>query len=84
MLPDQTYAAPTALQINFIRYQGRRALKNGHLPLALIVRAFSAFLECCNKNVLFAENQRFTGLVQSEGPLYREEFNKKDSHERLL
>jgi hypothetical protein len=30
------------------RDQRRRALKNGHLPLALIVRAFSALLECCN------------------------------------
>jgi hypothetical protein len=29
-------------------HQGRRALKNGHLPLALMVRAFSALLEWCN------------------------------------
>jgi hypothetical protein len=36
------------------RDQGRRALKNGHLPLAILFRAFSAFLERCNQKVLFA------------------------------
>jgi hypothetical protein len=30
-------------------HQGRRALKNGHLPLAFLVRAFSALLESCDQ-----------------------------------
>jgi hypothetical protein len=39
------------------RNQGRRALKNGHLPLILF-RAFSGFLEWRNQKGLLAENQR--------------------------
>jgi hypothetical protein len=59
MLSQETYAAPTTLPIIFGRYQGRRALKNGHLPLAILFRAFSAFLECRNQKALFAVRQRF-------------------------
>jgi hypothetical protein len=40
-------------------HQGRRALKNRRLPLAHIVRAFSALLEWHNQRGLLAENQRF-------------------------
>jgi hypothetical protein len=36
--------------------------KNGHLPLALIVRAFSAFLERRNQRSLFAKKR----MIQRE------------------
>jgi hypothetical protein len=52
-------------------YQGRRALKNGHLPLALIVRAFSALLERCNQ-IYLSGAMRFGREVRSERHLRRE------------
>jgi hypothetical protein len=45
------------------RDQGRRALKNRRLPLAHIVRAFSALLERCNQKGYFTEKRK----VQQEG-----------------
>jgi hypothetical protein len=66
LLSDQTCAAPTALQTNFIRNQGRRALKNGHLPLAVIVRAFSALLERCNQSRSVISSQYLCGFEKSE------------------
>jgi hypothetical protein len=50
-------AAPSALEFILGHYQGRRALKNRRLPLASIVRAFSALLEWCDLKGLFAQKK---------------------------